>query len=129
MYILDLSDILFFIKSIKQPSDNFNILHHVSFSKSNTRSSSHNKLNHTYSHNNKIRNSYFVRLPRLWNSLPPINLNQPFNSIKTYIYNYLWNHFEANFNQFDPCSFHYLCTCSNCYIKNHPTNFVINSAN
>ena len=86
MYLLDLSDVLFFIKSIKLPSDNFNILHFVSFSSSNTRSSSHNKLNHKYSRSNKIRYSYFVRLPRLWNSLPPIDLNQSFSSIKTYIY-------------------------------------------
>ena len=125
MYLLDLSDVLFFIKFIKLPSDNFNILHFVSFSSSsNTRSSSHNKLNHNYSRSNVIRNSYFVRLPRLWNCLPPIVLNQSFSSIKTY-YNYLWKHFEANFNQFDPCSFHYLCTCSNCYLRNQTTNFVI----
>ena len=110
MYLLDLSDVLFFIKSIKLPSDNFNILHFISFSSSNTRSSSHNKLNHKYSRSNKIRNSYFVRLPRLWNSLPSIDLNQSFSSIKTYIYNYLWKHFEANFNQFSPCTFHYTCS-------------------
>ena len=127
MYLLDLSDVLFFIKSIKLPSDNFNILHFVSFSSSNTRPSSHNKLNHNYSRTNKIRNSYFVRLPRLWNSLPPIDLNQSFSCIKTYIYNYLWKHFEANFNQFNPCTFHYSCTCSNCYQRNQTTNFVITS--
>ena len=49
IYPLDLSDILFFIKSIKLPSDNFKVLHFLSFSSSNTRSSSHNKLNHNYS--------------------------------------------------------------------------------
>ena len=128
MYLLDLSDVLFFIKSIKLPSDNFNILHFVSFSSSNARSSSHNKLDHNCSQSNKIRNSYFVRLPHLWNSLPPIDLNQSFSSIKTYIYNYLWKHFEANFNQFDPCSFQYLCACSNCYLRNQTTNFVMNTA-
>ena len=42
------------------------------------------------------------------NSFPPIDFNQSFSSIKTYIYNYLWKHFEANFNQFNPFSFHYL---------------------
>ena len=90
MYLLDLSGILFFIKSIKLPSDNFNVLHFVSFSSSNTRSSSHNKLNHNYSRSNKIRNSYFVRLLRLWNSLPPIDLNQnhlvPSKHIFTIVY-------------------------------------------
>ena len=48
MYILDFYDILFFIKALKQPSDHFNIHHHVSFSTSNTRSASTNKLNPTH---------------------------------------------------------------------------------
>ena len=74
MYILDLSDILFFVKSIKQPSDNFNILHYVSFSHGNTRCSSNNKLCDVYTPNNTICSSQFVRFPRLWNSLPPIDI-------------------------------------------------------
>ena len=45
MYILDFYDILFFIKALKQPSDHYNIHHHVSFSTNNTRSASTNKLN------------------------------------------------------------------------------------
>ena len=39
MNMLDLS-LLFIVKSINQPSDNFNILHYVSFSRENARSSS-----------------------------------------------------------------------------------------
>ena len=92
MYLLDLSDELFFIKSIKSPSDHFNILHFVSFSSSNTRSSSHNKLNHNYSQSNKIRISYFVRLPSLWNSLPPIDLNQSNMRIYIYMGTYAYTH-------------------------------------
>ena len=48
MYILDFYDILFFVKALKQPSDHFNIHHHISFSTSNTRSASTNKLNPTH---------------------------------------------------------------------------------
>ena len=84
-----------------------------------TISSSHNRLNHNYSSSNKIWNSYIirfphiwnsyiVRFPHLWNSLPPIDFNELVSFIKAYIYNYLWKHFKANFNQFNPCSFHYL---------------------
>ena len=61
MYILDLSDILFFIKSIKKSSDNFNILH-LSMYPSVKATQDHHKLNHTYSQNNKIHN-YFKQFP------------------------------------------------------------------
>jgi len=123
MYMIDFSDLMFFVKSIKQPSDNFSILHHVSFGCSNTRSSS--KLSHIYSPNNTINSSYFVKHPRLWNSLPSIDFNQSFNTTKTFIYNYLRSHFETNFNQYDPCSFHFYCSCFNYYSVNHSTNFNI----
>ena len=75
MYILDFYDILFFIKALKQPSDHFNIHHHVSFSTSNTRSASTNKLNPTHTNSNYFRNFYFNRLPRIWNKLPSIDLS------------------------------------------------------
>ena len=71
---------------------------------------------------------WFIRNNHSLFDLPPIDLNQPFSSIKTYICHYLRKNFEANFNQFDPCSFHYLCICSNCYPKNQTTNFVMNTA-
>ena len=126
MYMLDLSDILFFIKSIKQPSNHFNIFHYVSFSSSNTRSSSKNKLR-TYVINilqttNNTTHILQDLIPRLWNYLPPVDLDQPFITIKTQIYDHLLNHFKSNFNQLDPCTFHYRCTCSNCYTKTYLTN-------
>ena len=58
MYILDLYDLLFFIKALKQPQDHFNIHHHVSFSTNSTRSASTNKLNHIHTNNNYSRNFY-----------------------------------------------------------------------
>ena len=90
MYILDFYDILFFIKALKQPSDHFNIHHHVSFSTSNTRSASTNKLNPTHTNSNYFRNFYFNRLPRIWNKLPSIDLSLSLPTIKTIIYNYIY---------------------------------------
>ena len=52
MYQLELNDLMFFIQSLKHPADHFNIKHFVSFSQSNTRSSTHNKLIHTKSPSN-----------------------------------------------------------------------------
>ena len=114
MYTLDYYDLLFFVKSLKQPSDHFNILNYVAFSNSRTRSATAHKLRHNYSPNNKIRNSYFNRLPRLWNALPPINTELHLTTIKSTIYNYLWSHFTEHFNPNDSCTYHFLCPCYNC---------------
>ena len=62
MYIYDQCDILSFIK----------FCHH------STRSSSSNKLEHVFTSSNQQRNFYFNRLPRTFNSLPVIDLTQPF---------------------------------------------------
>ena len=68
MYIYDISDILFFIKSLKTPTDKFNILNYVSFNTGSTRSSGI-KLHHKTAHTNAATNSYFFTyLARLWNS-------------------------------------------------------------
>ena len=81
MYIYELTDILFFIKSLKTPTYSFDITKYVSFTRHNTRSSD-TKLCHQVSTNNITANSYFFRLPRLWNSLPIVDLSLPYNVIK-----------------------------------------------
>ena len=123
MYQFDYYDILFFVKHIKHPTDSFNILNYVSFSHSSTRSSFHNKLQHKYSSNNFLRNSYFCRLPKIWNSLPPIDLNQSFTTIRLCITKTLQDHFIANFDSDNSCTFHYVCLCSNCYCNSLVVNF------
>ena len=77
MYIYEIADILFFIKSLKTPTDKFNILNYVNFNTGST-----TKLHHKTSHTNAAMNSYFVRIPRLWNSLPIIDLTQSLAVIK-----------------------------------------------
>jgi len=67
--LLDYYDILFFVKSMKHPSNHVNILNYVNFSNSWTQSAIAHKLLHKYSPNNKIWNLCFNWLPRLWNAL------------------------------------------------------------
>jgi len=82
LYVYEIADILFFIKSLKQPSDKFNILDHVTFTTGTTRSAGV-KLYPKTASTNYIMNTYFYRLPCLWNSLPIIDLSQPVNVTKS----------------------------------------------
>ena len=77
----ELNDVLFFVKSVKFPSPTFNILDYVSFCNSKTWSSS-SKLKHTFSSITSSAHFYFNLLPRLWNTLPFIDLNQSVSTIK-----------------------------------------------
>ena len=79
MYIFEISDILFFIKNLKNPPNNFNIGTYISFSVGNTRSCGV-KLRHNASSTNEERHFYFNRIIRLWNSLPIIDLNLSLNA-------------------------------------------------
>ena len=73
MYTLELFDIIFCLKSLKSPSTHFNIHDYITFATGPTRSSTSNKLEYKFTLNNVTRHSYFYRLARLWNSLPPID--------------------------------------------------------
>ena len=116
MMVLEINDILFFIKSLKEPSDHFDISRFVTFCSGQTRSASYVKLKHVLvTTNNSTRNFYFNRLPRLWNSLPRIDMSQPITSIKSKLYKLFWNHFTTNFDPGNVCSFHYLCPCAKCW--------------
>ena len=82
MYIFELNDLIFFIKSYKSPSDYFNINDFIFCSSITTRSSTGFKLQHNASSNNLTYNFYFCRLPRLWNSLPIIDIHLPVTILK-----------------------------------------------
>ena len=70
MYLFELQDILFAIKSIKTPTIQFNITNYISFNSASTRSGANNKLIPPHHLNNTSRHSYFHRLPSLWNAMP-----------------------------------------------------------
>ena len=112
---LELYDVMFFIRSLKGPTDAFNIYYdHVTFHTGSTRSSTHLKLNHALSRTNSARHFYFNRMPRLWNSLPTINLDQSTGSIKLRVQQFLWDHFICSFKSDSPCTNHLMCPCSKC---------------
>ena len=114
MMQFELSDIMFFIKSLKEPSDSFDILKYVTFCSGRTRSATFLKLKLPSVRTNLERHFYFNRLPRLWNSLPPISIVISLYRIKSDLRKFLWSHFVTNFDPARPCSFHLVCPCSRC---------------
>ena len=120
MYTLELNDLVFFIKSIIHPSDHFNIFNYVTFSSINTRSSTRHKLIHRCSSSRTHFHSYFLRITRLWNSLPYIDLSIPPLILKAQLSTFLWKHFIENFDDCNPCTFHFLCPCSKCSASPRP---------
>ena len=125
MYVYDYYDIICFIKYFKYPSNYFDISQYVTFSHGNTRSTSHNKLHHKYSTNNLPHNSYFCRLPRIWSAPPPMNLSKPLTVLRSSIIETFWNYFMINFESEDPCTYHFVCPCRNCYSNFQIINFTV----
>ena len=115
MYIFEISHILFFIKNLKNPTNNFNINTYISFSVGNTRSYGV-KLSYNASSTNKEYHFYFNRISCLWNSLPIIDLNLPINIIKSKIKSYFWQHCITNFDPDNIHKLHYLCPCGSCML-------------
>ena len=106
----EIADIIFFIKSLKFPSEYFNIHNFVKFSGNPTRST-YLKLRHPICKNQAERNFYFNRI---WNSLPPLDLNLSLGTIKSRLRNFFWSQFVSNFYTENFCTYHYLCPCQKC---------------
>ena len=116
MYRLELNDIMFYVTSKKNPSPHFNISDYISEHSSSifTRTQSAFKLIHMHSLTNTNHHLYFNRLPRLWNSLPPLNPNLSISTIKFKIVRHLIDHFLNHFDSYNPCTFHLLRPCNSC---------------
>ena len=82
MYLYELSDVLFFVRSLKFPDPSFPIKDYISFSKAPTRSASSSKLSIKSSSTSLSRHTYFCRLVRIWNALPSIDLSLSYSTIK-----------------------------------------------
>ncbi len=100
MHWLDLQDIILMIKFLKDPQDTINVYQYIRFVNSNTRAGKNQKMCHRFTRLSVTRNFYFVRIVRLWNSIPNgiINLTQSVHANKAKLRHFLWNHFELNFN-------------------------------
>ena len=83
MMELEIADIMFLIKSMRSPTDHFNIYNFVEFSSRPTRSCSNFKLKHSISRTKMEGNFYFNRIPRLWNSLPTLDANLSLSLLNT----------------------------------------------
>ena len=105
MYIFELNDLTFFIKSYKSASSHFNINDYINFRISITRSSTFHKMIHKCSSSTLSHYFYFCRLPRLWNFLPPIDLTLPITKIVVFLKTFLWSHFVDNFDSDNVCNF------------------------
>ncbi len=114
MYHLELADIMFYINSYKNKTPRYNISDYITPTAGYTRSSDYHRLSHKYSRTNTSRHFYYNRLPRLWNNLPPLDINLTSSSIKAKLKNLLWQHFLSNFDSDAPCTFHFKCPCNKC---------------
>ena len=109
MYRLEMSDIMFFLSSLRHPTPQFNIMDHFSFCSSKTRSSSHSKLRHKFPSSSSSHHSFFTRFPRLWNYLPTIDVKESLTAIKKELDQFFISHFQANFGPTNHHTFHIIC--------------------
>ena len=93
---------------------NNSIIHSISSSTNPTRSGSHRKLIQPIVKTTRHKNFYFSRLPLLWNSLPPIDLDSSYDTIKRKLKDIFWLSFVHNFNSEIPCTYHFCCPCNKC---------------
>ena len=78
MYIYELSDLMFLIKSLNTPTDNFDIRNYISpLTPAALDLEAHLKLLHPRTVSTTHHHFYFNRIVRLWNHLPVINLSNP----------------------------------------------------
>ena len=119
MYWFDLQDVLFLVKCLKNPPDNFKVLDFVTFCDSNTRSCSNGKLKYSFKRGSATRHYYFNRVVRLWNQLPSIDLSLSYHSIQLSISKYMWSHFLRHFDPDSICTYHFVCPCNNCHQLHH----------
>ena len=113
---LEVQDILLFVKLIIDPPDNFSISDYIIFLDSFTRSSSQGKIRSALPlklpKSSLSNHFYFNRIVRIWNSLPLIDLDSPFSSIKKQIYSIYWDYFITSYSLDNSCSWYRVCLCS-----------------
>ena len=82
MLSMELNDIISMVRCLQSCHCCIDIHSLISFSSSDTRSASSHKMIHSISSTNHFCHFFFNRIPRLWNALPPIDLDLSINTIK-----------------------------------------------
>ena len=93
MYLFELQDMLFAIKSIKMQSSQFAITNYINFNSASTRSGANNKLILPRHLNNVSRHSYF----QCSISVEHYAYLVLFCVLKSKLKRFLWEHFLTNF--------------------------------
>ena len=124
---LESLDILLFLKLLKHPPENFDLGHYVTFGSSSvlTRSGPTKLKLATpqIPRTNSTRHFYFNRVIRLWNKLPPLNLDLPLTSLKAKVNHLFWDYFIKSYSIHNPCTWYICYPCSTCICTqtSHPT--------
>ena len=113
---LEMQDVVFFIKCLKEPSDNFDIFQYVSFSSSCTRATSNKRMIYNKCNTTKYQHFYFNRIARIWNALPSIDTTGSMMTIKRRIKQIFWSYFLQSFDVDNICSWNISCPCPLCSI-------------
>ena len=125
---LEAQDVLFLIKLMIDPPSGFCLDEYISFMSSSTRASSHNKIKRSHlliPHLNVTRHFFFNRVIRIWNSLPYIDIQLPYLSIKRQILDIFWQYFLQSYSVENPCSWCIVCPCAKCsYLPNPSLNLI-----
>lgn len=114
---LELQDIFLFLSLFKNPPDNICLSDYVQFITSTTRSSSANNIRSSLVHSPRLnitRHFYFNRLPRLWNSLPHVELNKSLKALRNDLYILYWNYSLTKYDPHLPCTWYRVCPCNSC---------------
>ena len=114
---MEMQDILFLLGLLKNPPDNFNLSEYIHFAQSPTRSSSTGKITASSPCTprlNSTRHFYFNRIIKIWNSLPPLDLDCPLSTHKSFLWKFYWDYFIHHYCVESTCSWYRVCPCSNC---------------
>ena len=107
----EIADIMFLIRTIKFPSDHFNINNFVEFSYHKTRAATYCTLFVVTHLTETFISIGFLACGILCHLL---TLASP-STIKTKLRHYFWDKFMTSFDCNVTCSYHYLCPCTQCF--------------
>ena len=124
MYRFEYIEVVFFFVQLQHRDSHFDILNYFSFSSSSTRNSSYNKLVHSSLTRSSARHTFFHRFPRLWNSLPPVNLSLSVSRFKKFVTKYFIHKLIVDFNPANAHTFHTVCPCNICSCNPLPSSFL-----
>ena len=114
---MELQDILLFLELLKNAPENFDVSEYVCFIESFTRSSTAGKIKVPVSVTprlNSTRHHYFSRIMNIWNSLPPLDLDDSMSTLKAFLVKLYWNYFNKCFIIDSLCSWYRVCPCNSC---------------